>query len=113
MEKLHISNVHELITEREKCLEINLVDQHWKKLKGNCEPGSVVMIEWKMFGRDYMDKGYVFCTPECSVDENDCFIHFPTTVNPGGMDNGEEIFDHLYYLMSNDEVVSIEFLNHK
>ena len=106
-----ISNTNDLLIERNECLELELSDNHWGKLKGEAVEGCVVYIEWKEFGRDYLDEGYIFCLPECKIDEADCFIHFPKTQNPGGRGDGEPMFDHLYYLMINDQVVLIEFIN--
>jgi hypothetical protein len=108
MKKLFINSIKELMEEREKCLALNLEDKHWNKLKGNINPGSKIIVTWKEYPTGPFDFGYVFCTPECYSDEGDMFIHFQQTINPGGMDSGPEVYDHLYYLMINPEIVSIK-----
>lgn len=97
-----------LETARLISLNEKLSDEHWSKLKCDLEPGRWVAIFWKDYGRNEHDVGYLLSTPECYIDEADCFVHIPNPINPDGKDEAPPTWIHLHDLMRNELVTSIE-----
>ena len=83
---------------REQYKYHELTDKQNNKLKGDCRPGSRIMIFWD---KDIIDIGYVFVAPGMDADLADCFVHVPNPQNPGGIGNTEEQFAYMITLMQN------------
>jgi len=98
--------------ELQKLLEENqyseLTDEQLEKIKGECVLGAKVLIKWK--GRTFLDKGYLFATPEMDDDPDmmDFLVHVPNPDNEDGMDNAPAEWTHINCLLMNDECVSIK-----
>lgn len=103
---------NELLT-RGQVLQIELEDNHWKKITGNNEGGQSVEIVWdgKLHACDvdYSDFGYCFELPGHAQDEADVFIHIPKPTNLSGMGDMDAVWIHLYELLTNDHVVKVIF----
>ncbi len=99
------SGLHELDQIRKSIINCSLFDNHWNKIIGDINPGSSIEIKWE---DGIIDNGYLFSVPKCSPDEGDIFVHIPNPDNSAGMDSAPEVFCHLYNLMTNDLVKSIE-----
>ena len=85
-----------------------LTDDQWSKLKCHLEPGRWIAIFWKDLGRKQHDTGYLLVTPECEIDEADCFVHIVKPLQLDSKDTNFPEWIHLHDLMRNELVTSIE-----
>lgn len=86
----------------------DLTDEQWNKLKCQLQPGRWVAIFWKDLGQKEHDLGYLLVTPECEVDEADCFVHIPDPLQIDSKDANPPKWVHLHDLMRNELVTTIE-----
>lgn len=78
------------------------------KIKGvNTKGGCKIKINWEHHNRNISDNGYLISLPFCSDDEADLICHISKPQNPGGMDDAPPIWIHLYELLTNESVISI------
>lgn len=99
---------------RDEVLEIELNDDQWNKVKGYGEGGQKVKITWdgkKLYDldEDLFDYGYCFQLPDHSQNEGDVFIHISNSFNLEGKDDADEVFIHLYQLLTNESIKEVEF----
>jgi len=97
--------MEELLKEIEECQNSELDGKLFNKMQGEILPGSNVEIFWK--GRQESDKGYVFVLPNQTYDEGDFCVHIPRPDNSDGMDNSQEVYIHIFNLISNKRVNKI------
>jgi len=98
---------------RDEVLNFDLDNEHWKKIVGETKGGKSVEIVWD---RDFLalddnfsDFGYCFELPEHDQDEGDVFIHIPNPTNVSGMDKIDDVWVHLYDLITNMFVIKVIF----
>ena len=80
----------------------------FNKIKGKVCGGSKVEIHW--VDRDQCDNGYLFLLPNQDKEQYDICIHVPKMDNSDGIGDGEEVFKHLYSVVSLERVTKIEIL---
>ena len=80
----------------------------FNKINGEIYAGAKVEIYWT--DRDLCDNGYIFLLPHQDTDEYDVCIHVPKMDNSDGIGDGEEIFKHLFSVVSLERVSKIEVI---
>lgn len=106
----------DLMEARTKGESLEITDEQWNKVKGECEPGCIVFVYWmrneyevKMGFDQTVDDGYVFVLPGMDAQILDAYFHVPYPANPGGKDTAPPEWGYVLNLLDNPLVERIEF----
>lgn len=105
-------NMSTLLEEREKCMELDISEEWYKKVPqwDELAGGDKIKIEWQGDELDGVeDDGYLFRLPICDDDFGmlDFLVHIPNPDNSSGIGNAPGVFTHLISLMENKLVKKV------